>query len=256
MAHKIPQSWLDDDPEWELLRRKAEKLPISKPLKREIATHQTQRAGAEHPRFKTQTGVERSEKEMIVNVKIAFPKVKIPNIKEIYTNHKIKIHKTIGVVAIVAVLAAAPTMFSVLNNNTTEVKGTSVRDQASFTPLIPIGSKTVGNEKSKLEYTFDNEKNVLGYSTEYNGAVMTVSQQQLPEKVKNNPGELGYIAKSIRAENQLQTQNGLVYLADDINTKTQTVLFSKNNLLIFINANNRLDSSEWIFFINQLIPSH
>src|SRR4030095_5051752 len=177
MGNKIPSSWLED-PEWEMLRRKAEKQPISKELKKKVADQRpkpSMRREIPH----AQVGKEATEKEVVVNLKVAVPKIKIPSIKNIFRNHRKPI-LIAGSALLVLSLAFGGYQFYADRRSTEEAKKpVTPEEQAgeNFNPLVPLPNLTDkdGKQVATPEFKFDSEKKVLGYQTEYNEAVITLS---------------------------------------------------------------------------------
>jgi len=240
-----------------MLRRKAENRPVSKELKQKIAAQRPQaKDRREQPRV--QTGKEVSDKEVVVNLKLAIPKVRLPDPRQLYRSHRKHIFMATGTAACLVLVVGAFKVISARQAATEAKKPVSVVDkvQEAFTPLVPLeGVAQVKGETDDSKYRYDEDKKVLGYDSEYNGAVLTISQQALPEKVKTNPGELANIVKSIQADKSLETQKGMAYIATDEEAKTQTAIFATDEVLVFIQANKNLDDEEWKFYINQMNPS-
>lgn len=250
MGNKIPASWFDDDPEWEMLRRKAADQPVPKDLKQKI-TAQRSRTSPKRETPRLQTYNEKTDKELVVNLKLALPRIKTQNIRSLYRAHKQQLFVLGGViVCVVASIGVFRVVTGVLGSPKSP---TLVEDQsASFDPLVPIDRSA--SENGEPEYVFDNQRKVLGYSTEYNGAVITINQQALPEKFKTNPGELEYVAKSFQATEAIDTQKGKAFIATDPKNGSQRAVFAYKEVLVFVHANKKLDSEEWKYYINQLTP--
>ena len=257
MGNKIPSSWFDD-PEWELLRRKAENRPIPKKLKQEVAAQRPQpKAPREQPRAQAHREV--TDKEVVVNLKIALPKLGLPNPKELYRRRKKAINlAAVALVTVILVLTGGKyfTRQRQLAEDK-EPKSPTEQAQTSFNPLVPLTNvkSADGSAAQPPDYQYDQTKKVLAYTTEYNGANLTISQQALPEKFTKSSGGLQTVAKSINATDSIDTQKGTAYVATDDEGKSQTAVFATDEVLVFVRANKRLDNDEWQFYINQLNPS-
>ncbi|MEO8862784.1 MAG: hypothetical protein ABI354_00475 [Candidatus Saccharimonadales bacterium] len=258
MSSKTPSNWFDDDPEWEKLRLEAAKRPISKELKQKIAAQQPkiEKPARETPR--AQAYKESTNKEVVVNIKLALPKVKIPDLKHIYTVHKRQVNiVAAGLVTLLIVFGAFKLISSRKHSN---VSGgpTTAKEQAkaSFDPLIPLENLTdATGKKSTPEFKYDTKKKVLAYITSYNGANLTISQQQVPKDFKSDKVKLMSVANSVGASDPLDTQKGTAYIATDEKTGSQTAVFATDSVLVFIRTNKVLDSDEWKLYINQLNPA-
>lgn len=252
---KIPSNWLDD-PEWEMLRRKAENRPVPKQLKQKVAAQRPQvRTRREEQR--AQANIQDTEKEVVVNLKIAVPKIKPPDFRELYRVHRARIRIFIGTMGVAMLLVFGFSYFR--GHKAQEVAGQpdSAEEQAraAFNPLVPLNNfPGASGDRQKPEFKFDQEKKVLGYMTKYNDTAMTISQQALPEQLKSDRSTLGSVAKSIGAAIRLETQKGVAYIATDQKTLTQTALFATDEVLVFIRTDKKLDNESWKFYINQLNP--
>lgn len=245
--------WLDD-PEWEVLRRKAENRPVTKDLRQRMAK---QRPGAktrrEEPR--AQTKREDTDKEVVVNLKLAIPKVKPPDLKHLYRTHKRKIIKAGALSLAVIVAFGAFKLFSTQQRTEEAKKPVAPEEQAqqAFNPLVPLeGFADAGGKKSEPAFKYDTEKKVLGYTSRYNEAKIVVSQQALPDQLKTHPGQIEGIARSVNANVPVDTQKGRVYIATNDKTGEQVVIFATEEVLVFINSNKELDNESWKIYINQL----
>lgn len=256
MANKIPSSWFEDDPEWELLRHKAEKRPVSKDLKQKVAAqHLKRRPRRDQPR--AAVNKESTDDEVVVNLKLAVPRLKPPDLRKFYRQHKKHLLGAAGIAGFTLVLIGTFKAIDIYRTSHKTNKPASAEERAtqSFNPLIPLENlKDAAGDQVEPEYAFDDEKKVLGYSTEYNGAVLTLSQQALPEKLKSNQGELALLAQSIGAGRTLDTQKGTAYISAGSKDKTQRAVFATDEVLVFIQASKVLDDDEWKFYINQLNP--
>lgn len=256
MGNKIPSSWFDD-PEWEMLRRKAEKRPISKHLKQQVAAQKPQPKLGEKSGARTEK--QTTEKEVTVNLKFTLPKLRFSDLKLLYRSHRRQILLAGGTLVTIILVFGALKFISARKQAEKAKKPVSPEEQAqaTFNPLKPLDNLTDPSGKEVLgpEFRYDQEKKVLGYTTDYNGAHMTVSQQALPDQLKNNPGQLEGIARSVSANVPIETQKGRAYIATNDKTKEQIAVFATKEVLVFLRSNKTLDNDEWIFYINQLNPS-
>jgi hypothetical protein len=251
---KLPASWLDD-PEWEMLRRKAEKRHIPRELKRKVAAQKPQaKTRREEPRARANR--EDTEKEVVVNLKLAIPKVKPPDFKRLYQARKRQIIKVGSLALVVIAVFGIFNLISARKRAEEAKKPVAPEEQAqqSFNPLVPLDGLTdaAGKKIATPEFKYDEEKKVLGYVSDYNGAKLTVSQQALPGQLKIHPGQLEGIARSVNANIPIETQKGKAYLATDDETKTQVAVFATDNVLVFVRSTKTLDNDDWKFYINQL----
>lgn len=77
-----------------------------------------------------------------------------------------------------------------------------------------------------------------------------VSQQKLPKQFEYNPElELERVAKDFQATDIIQIDESKVYHGLDDATKTQTVIFIKDGLLVFIISPEKLSDDTWAGYI-------
>lgn len=255
MGKKIPAYWFDD-PEWEVLRRRTNNEPIPKAL-RQRATSKPRRPTLPSAEPRAQLGKEVTEKEVVVNLKFKLPKLRLAFLKQRYRLHKKTILVGLGAFASVLIVFGIFKTMSARQTGSKEVRQLSAEEQAqtTFNPLVPLENLTDESGKQATpEYRYDQAKKVLGYTTQYNNAVLTISQQQLPETFKSSPGELARVAKNIQANTSVETQKGLVYVATDEASQAQTAVFTTDDVLIFVRSDKKLDETEWKFYVNQLQP--
>lgn len=248
--------WLDD-PEWEMLRRKAERRPIPKKLRQQAKPVPKLRLPPKAPRAE--------EKEVVVNLKLRLPQFKLPkkafrHIKTRLQALELKRHPALMAGAAVIVAVGLFGLFSVLAKDPALVSDTPKNAQqqaeADFDPLVPLENLAdASGKQSKPEFKYDQEKKVLGYVAEFNTANLTISQQQVPEDFKSNPAKLMSVADSIKASKHIETQKGTAYIATDDKTKAQMAVFATDDVLVFIRSNKQLDEDEWKLYINQLNPA-
>lgn len=247
--------WLDD-PEWEVLRRKAEKRPIPKKLKKQAVTQRPQaKIRREDPRANVKKEV--TEKEVVVNLKLSVPKVKVPELRHLIKVRRKQILRAGAALIVVIGVLGTFKLLSARQQAEEAKKPVSPEEQAqqNFNPLVPLeGLADATGKKVEPELKFDQEKKVLGLKTEYNGASLLISQQALPDQLQEHPGQLEGVARSINANIPIETQKGRAYIATDDETKSQVAVFATKELLVFIRANKTLDNEDWKFYINQLNP--
>lgn len=252
--------WLDD-PEWDLLRRRAEKRPVPKELKERVR-EQTRSSNGQQDRTSPEHHVvPREQKEVVLNFKLSVPRLSVPKKKilTIYSSNK----KRFLIAGVLMLVVAGGVFFirrpdtggQVAGDHSNPSEAAQDAAQANFNPLVPLENlKDDSGKQSKPEFRYDKNKQVLGFSSEYNASQLTVSQQKLPEDFKSDETKFMSVAMSFGAEEPLQTQKGTAYLASDTKTKTQTAIFKTDEVLVFIRSSKELDTEEWTFYINQLNP--
>lgn len=260
MGNKIPRSWFDDDPEWEMLRQKAANRPVSKDLKRKVADRRPNiEPVRESPR--AQTSKEITDKEVVLNLKLSLPKIKLPDFKVFYRNNRKKVFLVAGSAMVLLLAFGGLKILTgrdsgiVAGTNDNPSESAQEEAQMSFNPLVPLPNlKDTTGKQSTPEFKYNKEKKFLRFVTEYNRVTMTISQQKVPDDLNSNPAKLMSLAESVEAGTPIDTQKGTAYIGTDETTKAQTVVFATDDVLVFIRTDKDLDEQDWKFYINQLSP--
>lgn len=118
----------------------------------------------------------------------------------------------------------------------------------NFTYALPDG------DASSIDGTvrFDPKRKVVNYKDTVAGVSVTVSQQQLPEGLKEDSQEkIKKIAADFSATRALTTATPTAYIGDSIEGP-QTVIFTKKDLLIFVLSANKVDDKDWAEYVTTL----
>lgn len=93
---------------------------------------------------------------------------------------------------------------------------------------------------------------VYAYTDAINGIAISVSQQPLPATFKDDvEGEVANLAKKFDANDKLTAGNTKVYLGTSAKGP-QSLIFSKNGLLVLMKSQSEIDNSAWIDYIQSL----
>jgi hypothetical protein len=126
-----------------------------------------------------------------------------------------------------------------------------VKEKPSFNILYPEGHKNEGVDTVKVSPAGNDP--VYAFSDTVEGAQVTVSQQQVPKSFDYNQAvELERVAKDFQAINVIQIDANKVYHGLNEKTKVQSLIFIKNNLLVFIRSSNKLTDDQWTGYILSL----
>lgn len=124
---------------------------------------------------------------------------------------------------------------------------TVVNEQPVFDAVVPVATDI-------NQARVDEEKGTYTFQDLLAGALITVSQQPLPEDVKNEADGIKKLASSLLnvvSIDQLNTQNGAMYLAK-LESGGQRAVLSHGELLIFIESSEIIPITPWIDYVNQL----
>lgn len=115
-------------------------------------------------------------------------------------------------------------------------KGSSLEDIKVF-KISPPGNDTV-----------------YSYNDELSGAILQLSQQQLPEDFLNNRvSRLQEVATSFQALSVIELDGNKIYHGySEENSGVQSLIFLKNNLLVFIKSSEKLSDEMWVNYISGL----
>lgn len=81
---------------------------------------------------------------------------------------------------------------------------------------------------------------------------IVVSQQSLPETFKTSPSEsIDQLAKAYSATETFETNNATVHIGNSVNGP-QSVIFTKNGLLVLIKSQEKIENTVWARYINSL----
>lgn len=250
MGNKIPGSWFDD-PEWEMLRRRADRQPVPRRLKK----------AAEPPKIRTEPKassrkVEANDKEVTVSLKLTVPKLRLPDVRAFYGKNKRYVYAGAASVAVVVmVVFGANLLLGKDKGDDGSVAGATDLAGQAFNPLLPLPNATSADgQKQEPEHRYDQERKVLGFGASYNNAELVLSQQPVPDNFKTDKDALKKLAESMGATEAIATQKGDAYIGSNSKTGEQRAVFKTDEVLVFIVASKKLDPDEWQFYINQLQP--
>lgn len=124
-----------------------------------------------------------------------------------------------------------------------------VNNQPKFDTLTPSMS-----ESAPKESRFDHALGAYSFQDELDGSPVTVAQQELPQRIKDDPSQLLLLAQSLSSDRtaaELQSNKGVVYrlMTPD---QRQTVVFTYQNLLVFISSAESHNDAVWLAYINTL----
>lgn len=92
----------------------------------------------------------------------------------------------------------------------------------------------------------------FAYIDKIGNTQVNVSQQLLPDTLKPDTAKkIEELAKSFGANEKVTVGNTVVYIGTS-EKGPQSVIFSKNDLLILIKSSVRIDSNEWAKYVNSL----
>lgn len=187
-----------------------------------------------------------------VNISIALPKLKKPTLPKL-PYKKIAIWTGVVVTVLVISLVAHKVIVSVMDHRK-EVQAAHALSLAksvakpTFTPLLPKGkSQDIGKTAS-----FDGSRDTYSYGDTFNGTPLIVSQQPLPANFDSAQAAVTKIAKSLNATTPIISKVGTAYLSTDSKSGAQTIVFSNNGVLVFVQSSFNHAASDWKYYLDSL----
>lgn len=120
-------------------------------------------------------------------------------------------------------------------HNTLIPNGRSIDDLGGWQRISPPGKEPV-----------------FAYVDELDGVIIRVSQQPLPSQFNDGTGEhIDKLAKEFNATAQLEVGGVILYIGTNAKGP-QTVIFTKNDLLILITSQQKIDDQSWTRYISSL----
>lgn len=154
----------------------------------------------------------------------------------------------IGIIIVgLLIVAGIITLIVALQPKTAETADT----QPSFQTLLPSDSsiEDLGGWK---KFTPPNGDEYYAFVDEIDGVHIRVSQQQLPDSFKDSlDAKIAEVAKAYSATSIFNAGSTKVYSGTNSQGQ-QSIIFTKNDLLIFIFADKEIQDSAWITYINSL----
>ncbi len=240
MTSKHEGNWLEEDPEWKELRRRVEGQKPAKiaPLPKKAPSPSTTEALV----------AKKKRKNIKVSLDISVPKLpKFPR----FTQMQLRLGAIVGTVVVIGVIGIL-VLGSKGRNSGQEgsgVLGGSVQEP-EFDTVLPDGKK---EEVVSGKVGYDPSKKVASFQDTIGPVNITVSQQALPENFKAQPDdEVKKLAESFSANEVITESNPKAYVGTSVKGP-QTVIFHKNNLLVFIQSDRSVDKSEWAAYITRLL---
>jgi hypothetical protein len=192
-------------------------------------------------------------KPAAVSIHISVPKItfKKPTFK---IPPQLLAHKkwVISGAACFIVVAGLTGVFLVTRDNKKDEGGPAVlaetQQKADFAYSLPKGT-TDGIEG---DVRYNSERKLVNFKDSIGGVEITVSQQPLPEGFKEDTdNKVKKLAEDFSATKSIATANPTAYIGTSIKGP-QTVIFTKKDLLVFIQSTKVIDEHDWAEYITNL----
>lgn len=120
--------------------------------------------------------------------------------------------------------------------------------RADFAYSLPKGS----SEGLEGAVRYDAQRKVVNFQDSIGGVAITISQQPLPEAFKEDTeAKVKKMAEEFSATKTIATANPTAYIGTSAKGP-QTVIFSKKDLLVFIQSAKKIDDHDWAEYVTNL----
>lgn len=164
---------------------------------------------------------------------------------------RFKKFRIIGIVVVLGIIFVSSISLIILSSNhaTKSSHPTEQNKKPPFSPLVPPGESQLSDLRGSA---YDSIHNSYTYDDLYLGVPIRVSEQPLTSGIPNTSITVARVAVSLHATSTINTDSGLAYITANGTYGKQTIVFSKNNLLIFIQSSDIIEQAAWSSYIDNL----
>lgn len=124
-------------------------------------------------------------------------------------------------------------------------------ENVEYQTIVPTG-KTIGALGGWKKISPPGKPAVYAFSDTIGGVIIQVSQQPLPDNfIGNAESRVAELAKSYNAQTTIDAGSTRAYLGTSAKGP-QSVIFTKNNLLIMIKSQEKVPTASWSTYIKAL----
>ncbi|MDB5162443.1 MAG: hypothetical protein JWO54_242 [Candidatus Saccharibacteria bacterium] len=156
-------------------------------------------------------------------------------------------------VIITVVIAGATIGVLTIKNKATEngTKNTQAVDAPNYKTVLPTGA-SISSLGGWSRISPPENDPVYAYTDAINGVSINVSEQPLPASFKGDvDAEVLELAKKYSATTQVNAGSVKVYIGTSAKGP-QSVIFTKNNLLVLIKSQQKIDDKNWEKYVESL----
>lgn len=157
----------------------------------------------------------------------------------------------LGIAGVVLLLAGGNAVQGIIQKNTKNSPQTTpvvIPAELGYKPL----ERPSTSESPQVKSAFDDKKNLYTFTDVYMDANVTVNQQAMPEKLKNDPKRIASLAASLDAKEKFTSTVGEVYLQSSENSPSQRLMVVNDKMLMFIQSTKRLTAAEWVTYLQSM----
>lgn len=231
------------DPEWDKLQRRLGTRTAGTTNQSGPNSHKQEKPTAEPVRTTEEP------KKVQVSLNLTLPKLKLPKLPKI-SKKQLKIGSATAAILGISILAS----LAIFNRGNKPTDANDVladtAQEPTFDTLLPSGKR---EETTSGKLGYDPERKVASFTDNIGTTTITVSQQPLPDQFKiNTDEEVKKLAEGFSANDVINESNPKAYLGTDV-SGAQTVIFHKNNLLVFILSSKSIEKDLWAEYITKLL---
>ncbi|RYF28766.1 MAG: hypothetical protein EOO17_04175 [Chloroflexi bacterium] len=212
----------------------------------------------------TQISEVESTKSIDINISVSsLPKIRLPSLtavksipKKVASRRKLMVVGCVIVVAAIGVfgyqtiISRSQNPVADANTSTPGVENT-VLENLEYQTVIPA-SKTIGDLGGWKRVSPPNSDPVYAYNDQVDGVNISVSQQPLPQSFSGKvESEVAEVAKKFNATTKVEGADTNVYLGTSAKGP-QSVILSKNGLLILIKSEKNIAPASWAQYAKSL----
>jgi len=179
-------------------------------------------------------------------------KTSLPNLKKI-SLPTVKKKYLAGVAGLIIVIVTVPLVISQTKDKSGGNSGTSEEQAISDQkPSVAQFKVFMPSDVNSTQARYDQDKQISSYQDTINGVNLTITQQALPEKFKTNTAEeIKSFATAQNFKDSLSVDKGVAYVGMSA-FGPQSVVYQKDQTLIFIQSVKKIPNSTWVKYLNGL----
>ena len=160
--------------------------------------------------------------------------------------------KSIAVATIVLVVVIGLIItLSLARHRVQNTQQTQPTESPSYSTVLPK-NKSIADLGGWQRISPESKDPVYAYSDTITGVAVSVSEQPLPNSFKNDTaGQVAQLAKGYNATDSLDADGIKVYVGTSAKGP-QSVILTKNNLLILIKSQQKIRDPSWVAHVKSL----
>lgn len=156
----------------------------------------------------------------------------------------------IATIVLVVIIGLLITL-SLARHKMQTTKQVSQTESPSYSTILPK-NKSISDLGGWQRISPEGKDPVYAYADTISGVAITVSEQPLPDSFKSDTaGQVAQLAKSYNATDTLDANGTKVYVGTSAKGP-QSVIFTKNNLLVLIKSQQKISDPSWVAYVKSL----